>query len=274
MPNRSICLFTLSGKLGYKGNVTITGDFRTPGQLIKALLDARGWSQRVLAIVLGADETGIAKIISGKRAVSAELALLLSEVFDVPAERFLELQQSYELARARIVSQPDPNRAKRATLFGDLPVTEMIKRGWLDAFDVRDTKKIEAELIQFFGVTSLDEIEILPHAAKKTKIAADATPAQVAWIYRVKQLASELMVGAYTPFSVRSAVKKLGELLNSPDNIRKVPRILTESGIRFVIVESLTSAKIDGVCFWLDSTSPVIGMSLRFDRIDGMRLNM
>jgi HTH-type transcriptional regulator/antitoxin HigA len=31
----------------------------------------------------------------------------------------------------------------------------------------------------------------------------------------------------------------------------------------------MPSGKIDGVCFWLeDGTSPVVGMSLRFDRID------
>ena len=33
-------------------------------------------------------------------------------------------------------------------------------------------------------------------------------------------------------------------------------------------MESLPHAKIDGVCFWLDGKSPVIGMTLRFDRID------
>jgi HTH-type transcriptional regulator / antitoxin HigA len=43
---------------------------------------------------------------------------------------------------------------------------------------------------------------------------------------------------------------------------------LAECGIRFVIVESLPGAKIDGVCFWLDDHSPVIGMTMRLDRID------
>ena len=41
-----------------------------------------------------------------------------------------------------------------------------------------------------------------------------------------------------------------------------------ECGVRFVVVEPLTQSKIDGVCFWLDSRSPVIGLSMRFDRID------
>jgi HTH-type transcriptional regulator / antitoxin HigA len=30
----------------------------------------------------------------------------------------------------------------------------------------------------------------------------------------------------------------------------------------------LPQSKIDGVCFWLDKNSPVIGMSMRYDRID------
>jgi HTH-type transcriptional regulator/antitoxin HigA len=38
--------------------------------------------------------------------------------------------------------------------------------------------------------------------------------------------------------------------------------------VRLVLVESLPQGKIDGACFWLDPDSPVIGMSLRYDRID------
>ena len=72
-----------------------TTQYRTPGQLIQALLDARGWTQRVLAVVLKADETGINKIIAGKRPLDAEMALALSGIFGVPAETFLELQKQY-----------------------------------------------------------------------------------------------------------------------------------------------------------------------------------
>jgi HTH-type transcriptional regulator/antitoxin HigA len=68
--------------------------------------------------------------------------------------------------------------------------------------------------------------------------------------------------------AVKNAISKLKELLCSADAARKVPRILAECGIRFAIVESLPAAKIDGVCFWLNDESPVIAMSLRFDRID------
>ena len=68
-------------------------DYKTPGQLIAALLAEKGWTQRVLAIVLGMDETGINKLVADKRSVDAPLALALEEVFHIPAERFLELQR-------------------------------------------------------------------------------------------------------------------------------------------------------------------------------------
>lgn len=243
-------------------------NYRTPGQLIEALLTERNWTQRLLAVILNVDETGINKLISGKRTIDAQMALALGEVFEVPAEHFLSLQQEYDLAQARIVVRPDAERATRARLFGDLPVPEMIKRGWLEADNIRDVQKVEASLVKFFGVTSINDIEILPHAAKKTHTFDDVTPAQLAWVYRVKELASEMLVARYSPTAVRNAIPLLSNLLASPDEIRKVPRILAEAGIKYVIVESLSSAKIDGVCFWLNDFSPVIGMSLRYDRID------
>jgi len=246
----------------------MNGDYKTPGQYIQDLLDSRGWTKRVMAIVLEMDETAINKIISGRKRIDGHLALLLGEIFQVSPEKFLELQKSYDLAKARIEARPDPARANRAFLFGDLPIVEMIKRGWIEADDVRNVEKVEEALLKFFGAKSLEDIEILPHATKKTHVNTPATPAQLAWIYRVKVIASEMLVPKYSANAVREAIKKLSSLLSAPEEARKAPRILAECGIRFVIVESLHSAKIDGVCFWLNENSPVIGMSLRYDRID------
>ena len=258
------------GKFRYARRVDILGtEYKTPGQLIQALLDSRGWSQRVLAIVLNVDETGLNKIVAGKRSVDADLALKLSQIFDVRAEAILELQKEYDLAMARIVARPDPNLPMRATLFGDLPVSEMIKRGWLQgATDMRRVEEVETALCRFFHASSVDEIEVLPHAAKKTDVVGHATPAQLAWLYRVKQIADDMLVAKYSDNALRLALGKLSSLRVSADAARKVSRIMTECGVRLAFVEALPSTKIDGVCFWLDDHSPVIGMTLRFDRID------
>jgi HTH-type transcriptional regulator / antitoxin HigA len=243
-------------------------DFRSPGQFIQALLDQRGWTQRTLSLVLGVGETTVNKFVSNKQPIDAGLALILEEVFRIPAEQFLALQKDLDLAQARIIANPDPARATRALLYGDLPVAEMIKRGWIDAESVKDTKKVEAGLIRFFGVNRLDDIEILPHAAKKTEVNTPLTPAQLAWLYRVKQIASEMLVAPYSPQALVAALGKLRKSMIAAEDVARVPRIMMECGVRFVIVESLTSAKIDGVCFWLNERSPVIAMSLRYDRID------
>lgn len=243
-------------------------DFRTPGQFIEALLIDRGWTKRTLAVVLAVSEATITRIVGDKQPVDGKMAVVLEEVFGVPADHFLSLQKQLDLAQARIVVHPDPGRATRALLYGDLPVAEMIKRGWIAAENVRDLKNVEAGLMRFFGVNRLDDIEILPHAAKKTEFNEPTTPAQLAWFYRVKQIASEMLVAPYSPQALKAALVKLRASMVAAEDVARVPRIMMECGVRFVIVESLTSAKIDGVCFWLNERSPVIGMSLRYDRID------
>ncbi|WP_294131214.1 HigA family addiction module antitoxin [Sphingobium sp.] len=243
-------------------------DHTTPGQLIAELLEARGWTKRTLAVVLEKDESTINKIIAGKGSVTPETALALEDVFGVDADRFLELQRKYDLAVARISAKPDRARATRATLFGDLPIGEMIKRGWINADSPQDMRVVESQLAKFFGVESADQIEILPHAAKKTAVNTQPTPAQMAWLYRVKSISEELMVPKYSQAALERALPKLHELMVAPEEARHVPRILAECGIRLVIVQSLPSAKIDGVCFWLDDLSPVVGLSIRFDRND------
>lgn len=241
---------------------------RTPGQLLEELLEARGWTKRVLSIVIGVDEASVGKIVTGRKPVDAHLAIVLGEVFDIAPERFLELQRSYDLAQAKIVAKPDLGRARRAHLFGDLPVSDMIKRGWIVAESIRDVEGVERALAAFFGASTPDEIEVLPHAAKKTDVSRPATPAQIAWLYRVRQLANDMLTPKFTASLASEAVRRLSPLRIAAEEARKVPRILAECGIRIVIVESLPKAKIDGVCLWLDERRPVVGMSLRHDRID------
>lgn len=241
--------------------------YKTPGQLLGVLLSERGWTKRTLSVVLGMDEAKISRYASDRQPMTADVALLLEEVFGVDASIFLALQCSYDLAMARVVAQPDPKRKTRAALHHGLPLADMIKRGWINAKDVRDPV-IEEELVRFFGTNRVEDIEILPHSAKKTEVSEPATAVQIAWLYRVRKIAREMLVARYNQDALAAAVIKLKALLISPDAARKAPRILAEAGVRFLIVESLPGAKIDGVCFWLNDRSPVIAMTMRFDRVD------
>jgi HTH-type transcriptional regulator/antitoxin HigA len=243
-------------------------EFKSPGQLITHLVEQRGWSKRVLSTVLDMSETVVNKMTTDVRPISATDAILLEDVFNVPASTFLDLQSRYDLAKARIKSAPDQKRSERALLFNALPIASMVKRGWIDVQDIKDYKTIEVEISKFFQVESTSEIPVLPHAAKKTNVTSGTTAEQLAWLYRVKQIAVEMIVPPASKNSIENAIESLIPLRISEAAIRKVPEILAKAGVRFVIVESLPSAKIDGVCFWLADNAPVIALTLRFNRID------
>jgi HTH-type transcriptional regulator / antitoxin HigA len=239
-------------------------DVPHPGDFIAEELEARGWLQRDLAYILGVPEQAVNMIVSGKRGISPDMAKALGDAFDVNPEFFTNLQNAFEMSRARA---PDPAIAKRALFQGAYPVREMIKRGWL-ADTGADVSLLEAQLMRFFRKNDLNEIPYLAHAAKK-KVYGKTSAPQLAWLFRVRQIASEMVVPAYSEAKLRDAVRDvLPRYLIDPEEARHVPRVLSECGVRYVIVETLPKALIDGVCFWLDESSPVIGMTTRFDRND------
>ncbi|MEM8492494.1 MAG: helix-turn-helix domain-containing protein [Pseudomonadota bacterium] len=234
-----------------------------PGFFIKEELDARGWSQSDLAYILGMSVQQVNPILSGKRAVSTEMAKALGEAFDVAPEFFSNMQTSYDHYKA---ASPDPAIAKRARLQESFPVREMIKREWFQ--DVGDVTLLEGQFLRFFSKKNIEAIPFLSHAAKKTSYSEKVSPSQFAWLYRVHQIAADLQVGSYSRAKLQKLVdSELPSLMIAPEEIRYVPELLASCGVRIVFVEKLPQAKIDGVCFW-ERSKPVIGMSLRHDRID------
>lgn len=236
-------------------------DVPHPGEFIREELDARGWSQRDLAYILGAPEQAVNLIVAGKRGISPEMAKALGDAFEVSADYFANLQQAYEMSNARA---PDPGISRRANLQSVYPVREMIRRGWLADTDI---SLLEAQMMRFFCKNDLSDVPYLAHAAKKADY-SETTPAQLAWLFRVRQMASEMVVTAYSEKKLLSFISDMPRYMIDPEEIRHIPRALSECGIRFVVVETLPKANIDGVCFWLADDAPVVGMTLRHDRID------
>ena len=234
-----------------------------PGEFIRDELDARGWAQRDLAYILGVKEQAINPIMSGKRGISPDMAHALSKAFGISAEYFLNLQKAFELSNAR---EADPAIARRAKLQSVFPIREMVRRRWFE--DTQDVALLEAQVMRFFQTNSLDSVPCLTHNAKKSGDYSETTPLQWAWLYRVRQIAAEMIVPRFSEKKLSDVLNDLERLMLDPEEVRHVPRALSECGVRFVVVETLPKADIDGVCFWLDNNSPVIGLTMRHDRID------
>ncbi len=235
----------------------------SPGDFLLEELDARGWTQVDLAEIIGRPKTLISGIIRGKKQITPDTAVQLGDALGTGAEIWMNLESQYQLSK---VKESNNSVTRRARLYEKFPVREMIKRGWID--ETKNVDILEQQFMKFFNTKDLDAPFVFCHAAKKTNPLNALTGHQIAWLYRVKMLASTQITKKYDENALRLAMPRLKALLSAPEESRHVSKILIECGVKYVIVEPFLGSKIDGACFWLDENQPVIGLSLRLDRID------
>ena len=72
-----------------------------PGEILKDDIEYRGISQRKLAAQMGISPTLLNEILNGKRAVSAEYALLFEAALGIDAEPLIKLQVDYNIQVAK-----------------------------------------------------------------------------------------------------------------------------------------------------------------------------
>lgn len=234
-----------------------------PGEIIRQELDARGWTQRDLADVMERPFQMVNEIISAKKRVTEETAKELEAALGIEAEFWMRTEAMYRLHHA----EPAPSAIKRrAAVRRRVPLRLMVSRNWLPAPD--DIDELEKNVKEYLGVARLEEHPEFAMAAKQTAYDQPLSPIQEVWLLRMKKLAGTMLIPNYSAPKLAQSLTELRSLLRSPDDARHVPKILAEAGVRFVVVERLPGLGIDGVCFWLSPTKPVIGMSLRHDRID------
>ncbi len=238
----------------------------SPGELIKDEIEARGWSQIELAEVLGRPGRLVSELIAGKRAITPETAKGLGEAFGTGAQFWMNMESSYQLSKVKGDSSKAVSR--RAKLYAMAPVKEMTKRLWIQPTDNIDV--LEKSVCSFYGKPSLEApLPPMAHAARRSSSYEEELSApEAAWLCRVKQLAQAMEAKAFSEMTFTATVGQLKHMLRDAESIRQVPGMLADAGVRFLVVETLPATKIDGVCIWLDADSPVIALSLRFDRID------
>ncbi|HEY5042906.1 MAG TPA: HigA family addiction module antitoxin [Verrucomicrobiae bacterium] len=237
-----------------------------PGEFILDELDERGWSQTSLAKITGRPDSTISSIISGKKSITPEIASEFASAFGTSPQFWLNLENAYQLSKLAVEDGAIKHRAK---LFEAAPIRDMEKRGWIRVFD--SVEETEKELVNFFSIPTLEQLPQLRLAARATdQNKSELTPEQLAWCVRALQLAKSVPAKKYTNKSFGEGISQLRLLADFPENARKVPKVLGEMGIRFVVIEHLPKSKIDGAALWLgdDWSKPVIALSLRYDRID------
>jgi len=247
-----------------KTNDRVPAEVFPPGELLRAEIEARGWTQSEFAEIIGRSLTSVSNLVNAKATITPATAKLLAAALGTDDTYWMNLDANYWLWK----EDPAPGRiALAAQVRERFPVREMIKRGWLE--DSEDPAVLRARVLEYFEIPSLDSSPRFDVAAKRAHDDSDElTEVQYAWLFRVKRAAETLPVPGYSATKLRAAVPELRALAGDPEKMRQVPRLLEECGVRLVVVEPLPGSKIDGACFWLTPHEPVIGMSLRLGRID------
>lgn len=240
-----------------------------PGEFLRDELEARGWSQTEFAEIIGKPIRTVNEIIGGRRQVTPETATAIAAAFGTSPQFWMNLETAYQLARV----EPAPERIGReARLRERFPIREMVKRGWIEASSSYDV--LETRVFEFFGISNMEEEVRFSHAARRNH-GEQLSTLQLTWLLRVRRLASALQVPRYSEAGLRAALGKLEALTTEPEEARQVPKLLAECGVRFVVAEPMPGSKIQGVCFWLDGgRSPVIALSMLYDRIDNFWFNV
>jgi HTH-type transcriptional regulator / antitoxin HigA len=238
-----------------------------PGEFIRDELTARGWTQGDLAEIMDRPLQLVNELIAGKKQITPETAMGLAKAFgDDDALYWMNLDSVYRLAHTKPV---DDSVGRRSKLYSLFPVRELMKRNWIEPSDNLDV--VEHRVCRFYRINNIDERPEFAHAAKAASAEAaqydERTDMQWAWLHRAKELAESAYSSPYSEGNLRKALTKLRSLLVAPEELRQVPKILSEAGVRFVVVEFLPGAKIDGAAFWLNDV-PVIALSIRFDRVN------
>jgi HTH-type transcriptional regulator / antitoxin HigA len=229
-----------------------------PGEFIKEELETRGWTNADLAEIMGRHPNQISLIIRGDQDITPETAKQLSAAFGTSAQLWLNLQSTFNLSKSETNNDVVARRAKLYDLY---PVREIVKRGWIEPSD--DIDVLEKRFNEFYGFGKSK----LAWAARKSTL-GELNAAQTAWLRRAYQLARGVSAQTFSDISFRNCLEILKVFRANAEDVRRVPRVLADHGIRLLIIEALTKTAIDGVCFWLDRKSPVIVLSLRYDRID------
>lgn len=229
-----------------------------PGEFIKEELEARGWTNADLAEIMGRHPNQISLIVRGDQDITPETAKQLSAAFGTSAQLWLNLQSTFNLSKSETNNAVVARRAKLYDLY---PVREIVKRGWIEPSD--DIDVLEKRFNEFYGFGKTK----LAWAARKST-AGELNAAQTAWLRRAYQLARGVSAQTFSDITFRNCLEILKVFRANAEDVRRVPRVLADHGIRLLIIEALPKTSIDGVCFWLDRKSPVIVLSLRYDRID------
>jgi len=230
-----------------------------PIDAIKFRMDQLGLSRKDMVPFIGT-KSKVSEVLSGKRTLTLSMMRSLNKGLGISAEVLLKEPGA---------NFPDEIQDMEWSRF---PVVEMAKRHWIPAVD--DIKEKAEELMLDF-IRQSGGMETVPavffRQGRRGRYNPKMDPyALTAWCIRVMSLARKnplktRYIKGSVKMSTLQEVARLSYFDNGPLLAREY---LEKHGIHLIVVPHLPKTYLDGAAILLTDETPVIGLTLRYDRID------
>jgi len=199
----------------------------------------------------------VSEVISRKRTLSLNMIKALQDGLGIPAKVLLNQQKTTEM---------------KSFNFDNFPVKEMVKRGYIKIKE--GTKKFENELEDFFGSINgnQDVFALLSKASYIRSPRPMNKHALLAWVAKVVNKAESENRSNNVVFTEgslnKTLLREIVDLSDEKEAIYKVVDLLKNIGVYVVIEPHMSQTYLDGAALMIKGKNPIIGMTIRHDRLD------
>lgn len=237
-----------------------------PGEFLIEELEERQLTQAEFSQIIDRPPRTVNEIIKGKRSITPETAGIIAAALGTTPDYWLALQSEYDLFILNKKSkEKDQDVRERADLYNNYPIADLVRRGYIKS------KKRASELLDQLNNLFAAELESIRDAAFLRASEGDINRKYMkAWLALGKKLAKDIKLSR--PYDKKALSLFASELkrlsADEQAGVKNVIERLNDLGVRIVILPHFSKTRADGAAFWLNEKSPVIMLSLRFDRID------
>jgi HTH-type transcriptional regulator/antitoxin HigA len=150
---------------------------------------------------------------------------------------------------------------------------EILRRRWFDSIDNAKTAKADlAERVQDCLLRNKPVIANAPMFRTSKSVRNDDVNRQIAtyiWLFYSETIAQTLQLGEFKREKLCSeSIEDLVQLSSRDDGPKQAKQWLKNAGVACVVNSSLPSMRLDGSCSFLASETPMIALTIRYDRVD------
>ncbi|HWG33750.1 MAG TPA: hypothetical protein VN650_06250, partial [Gemmatimonadaceae bacterium] len=233
-----------------------------PVDAILFRMDQLGLKPRDLEPYLGG-RSRVSEVLGRKRPLSIAMIRALHEGLGIPAEALINA-----------ASPPDDDPDAAAVQWERFPLKEMIARGWIESRRASTwTRDSSRKLLEPFFARAGSQLAASPLYRRSTHVRGGKDMdefALAAWTARVRQLAGERKPHRhYDGRSFRpDAIKGLVQLSRLDEGPKLAQQWLADRGVIMVVEAHLPRTRLDGAAMRSDDGTPIIALTIRYDRLD------